>query len=119
MLITSIPKGAETGKISVFGLGGRTESTEDFVVEKLSLQESVTIYPNPSKGVFIVDFSKANFYSQSIKIYNSIGKQVYENRIANYHSDKLIIEFSSALKGIYVIVIQTHEGPIMRKIALK
>jgi uncharacterized repeat protein (TIGR01451 family) len=117
-LLISIPKGAQSGKISVFGLGGHSFSMDEFVVEKLSLQESVSIYPNPSNGTFLIDFSKAAFYANTIKLYNALGLLVYEKSFASPHPDKISLELSSYVKGMYLMTISTESGTIIKKIVL-
>jgi hypothetical protein len=119
LMVISIPKGAETGKFSIFGLGGKAISEGDFIVEKLSLDESISLYPNPSKGVFTLDFSKADFYAQNIRIYNAIGKLVSEKSIAPPHADKLFFELPSYFKGMYMMLIDTDKGTITKKLALQ
>jgi hypothetical protein len=100
-------------------LGGKAISEGDFIVEKLSLDESISLYPNPSKGVFTLDFSKADFYAQNIRIYNAIGKLVSEKSIAPPHDDKLFFELPSYFKGMYMMLIDTDKGTITKKLALQ
>jgi hypothetical protein len=117
-LLISIPKDAQSGKISVFGLGGHSISTDDFVVEKLSLQESVSVYPNPSNGTFLIDFSKATFYANTVKLYNALGLLVYEKSFASPHPDNISLELSSYVKGMYLMTLNTESGTIIKKVVL-
>jgi len=82
-------------------------------LNKLNLDESINIYPNPSSGIF-------NFYSESnienIKVYDYQGKEIYFKIIGNVLGE---IDLSYFKKGIYFIEFSNLKNSKFKKIILK
>ncbi len=62
---------------------------------------TVNVYPNPSKGVFTLDFRGANEQQGTIEIYSSTGKQVYSNLVQAEKTQTL--DLSELRKGVYTL----------------
>ena len=78
----------------------------------LKLQQ--TIYPNPNKGTF---YLKSNVVPiLSIKIHNSLGQVVFEQKQSR---DILQIDLSQQSKGLYFVSIETLEGILIEKILVQ
>lgn len=60
---------------------------------------SMEVYPNPTSGVFNVDFKNAN----SIKVYNTLGVLVYEEKMEQMSEGTKSIDLSSFSNGVYII----------------
>jgi type IX secretion system substrate protein len=61
---------------------------------------SISIFPNPSKGFFTIKFSK--FINQgSIVVTDIMGKRIYEDSITNSFESK--IDIRNSLTGIYIV----------------
>lgn len=67
---------------------------------------NVTLYPNPSNGIFSV---KSESLISKIEIINVIGKTIYSSEI---NSNQTIIDFSKQAKGIYFYQVQTKDNNI-------
>lgn len=77
--------------------------------------DAISVYPNPSiDGKFIVNFSNK---PKSILVLNSIG-QVVEN-LAIIDNEKVEIDLSNQVKGIYLIVTDNGGERITKKIIYK
>jgi len=66
---------------------------------------NISVYPNPSDGNFLINFSAENFYGNcSIKVFNAIGQEIYksEEQISEQHSKKKI-QVINQPSGIYLI----------------
>ena len=67
----------------------------------------VSIYPNPSTGLFELSFN--NYYIQKIHVYNSLGKLV-QNDIINNYINNHNININNMPSGVYFVKIETKEG---------
>lgn len=65
-------------------------------------KEALNIYPNPSKGIFSVNFNN-NF--KTLLIYDVLGNLVYTEKIENITSKKIILPN----KGIYKVLVNNNE----------
>lgn len=68
-------------------------------VDEATNSPSMEIYPNPTSGVFNVDFKNAN----SIKVYNTLGVLVYEEKMEQLSEGTKSIDLSSFSNGIYIV----------------
>lgn len=82
-------------------------------VEKLTLNNSIPLYPNPTNGNFTLDLGK-EYSDVSIKIYNTLGQVISSE---NYASAKIIEQQITASAGIYFLKVSTaKEGSKTLKI---
>jgi hypothetical protein len=75
---------------------------------------NVEIYPNPSKGIISIDYSKVNDKVQNIEVIDMIGNKVINDLPNENQLSKLNIDFLS--NGIYLLKIKTENGDITKKI---
>jgi hypothetical protein len=73
-------------------------------------QESIDIYPNPSKGVFTIVNIAAG---QKYQVTNMLGQQI-ESGVINSSDHKL--DLTSKQKGIYFVTIKGINGKMVKKI---
>jgi len=95
------------GKVSVFSFGPSGIST-DFLRNQLS------VYPNPTDGVFNLDITNKDV--ESISISNMIGQQILAIKSS---LQNITFDLSSYESGIYTISVQTKDDIIMTKIINK
>lgn len=74
----------------------------------------VLLYPNPSHGQFTVQFREVQ--QARINIYRATGERVYSQEIT--HLTTTPIELNQAA-GLYLLVIQTKDGIVRRKLILE
>jgi len=86
-------------------------------IEESEFNNSVIIYPNPSKNEFTIDFSGFKYTDASIEVCNIIGK-IVKNISTNSLSNKIVIDLSNEDSGIYFVNIKTPEGTVVRKLSL-
>ncbi len=111
-----VPRGAISGELTVSGSGGEAEAP--FTVEALSLQESITMYPNPTQGRFTLNFMRADFDIETVQIYDVLGKLVYSANHLSRYADLLDINLENQAKGVYLLQIRTEWGMVARKLTL-
>ena len=75
---------------------------------------NVEIYPNPSKAIISIDYSKVNDKVQNIEVIDMIGNKVINDLPNENQLSKLNIDFLS--NGIYLLKIKTENGDITKKI---
>ena len=69
-----------------------------------------TIYPNPTNEIVNIQLSGNLVESPKIKIYDIIGKLVYEkNNFDNFASQNLSFRVDNLTTGIYLISVQTND----------
>ena len=75
------------------------KSTTASISENEETEESMTIYPNPTNGMFSMDF--LNVEEKNIYIYDSMGKLIYNKLNVTAHN--ISVDLSSQPKGIYFV----------------
>lgn len=73
--------------------------------------DKFTIYPNPSRGQFSVDFTSPTTQDIQIIVSDARGNIVYRQTLSKFAGDyHLPVDISSALTGNYIISIKTVQG---------
>jgi alpha-tubulin suppressor-like RCC1 family protein len=73
-------------------------SSDDFIAEN-----NVTIYPNPSNGIFTIDAKEA----VTVEVYDIIGKKVFSSKMALGSSN---FDLSNHANGIYLLMVTNQNG---------
>jgi sugar lactone lactonase YvrE len=113
-----VPRGASTGALTVAGAGGRGQSGDIFQVSALPLNEAVTVYPTPTHEQVTISWRQANFVVQRIRIYSPIGSLVATELVPPAASDELTIALTNCRAGLYLAVIETPVGRLVKRITL-
>ena len=84
-----------------------------------SSEGGFNIYPNPVRNQFALLFDKPIYGDVHVRIFDMTGKEIY-----SIHSDKIgisqtSIETSLWNNGLYVIMVETEEGILTRKIMVQ
>ena len=88
--------------------------------------ENVSVYPNPSTGMFSIQLATANWQAASIEIYNVLGEKVFQS-IINKSTPLSFGELSGVRSiinldlpnGVYFLNIKTDEGIVNKKIIIQ
>jgi hypothetical protein len=72
---------------------------------KISNSVNVAIYPNPTTGNFTVEGAGRSM----IRIYNLLGKQVYESIVT---ADKQTLNVRSLIAGTYIVQVNRHDSVV-------
>ncbi len=80
-------------------------------VAEFDKENTINVYPNPSKGNFQISSAKKQILSSDI--YNLLGEKIVQFEINNSTSE---IDLSDKPNGIYFIKIKTEEGVVSKKI---
>lgn len=82
--------------------------------------EELTVFPNPSDGLFNIRFNLPERGNTIVRVFDSRGAEVYRNSLGNFDgtfSDR--IDIANNVKGIYFVTIQQDDLRISRKLVLR
>lgn len=82
--------------------------------EANSVNPLISVYPNPTEGVFNVDFKNAT----NIKVLNTLGSIVYEEKIEQLTEGTKSIDLSNFTNGIYFINVSNGTNSSNHKVIL-
>jgi subtilisin family serine protease len=85
------------------------EENSDFVINSV-----ISVYPNPSNGV--VDVKLEIEGKAEVKVYNQIGKLLYNNVVANDNNNGLDVFLSNLDEGVYFVNVIGDEKNITTKL---
>ena len=99
-------------KFVTTNLRGNNIFVDDILVydpENVSLHDyslpSISIYPNPSKDIFEIAVKNQNI--EEIRIYNSLGKTIFEDKMIK-SSSKYTLDLDSRQSGVYIMSININ-----------
>ncbi|OUJ74111.1 DUF7619 domain-containing protein [Hymenobacter crusticola] len=113
-----VPRGASTGALFAAGAGGTGKSAETFSVSTLPLNEAVTVYPNPTQDKVTISWRHADFVVERVHIYTPIGDLIATELVPAATSDELTVALTHCRAGLYLAVIETPVGRIVKRITL-
>ena len=83
------------------------------------VKSSVSIYPNPSYGIFFLNSNDVRFSkSISINVFNVLGEKIYFAENANGLSSTLL-DLSNVTKGVYFVRINSGENNFSQRIMIE
>lgn len=85
--------------------------------EAAALQASLNLYPNPSDGLFTIDFSKINALVKTVSVYDFTGRLLLEKAV-NKNEFSTTLTMNQAA-GIYFVKLDTNKGSISRKLIIR
>ncbi len=76
-------------------------------------QDAVTVYPNPSNGIFTVNMNTAA--KTTVEVYNVIGEVVYSTQLANNSAS---VDLSNYSAGVYSMKLISGNATVVKQIVL-
>ncbi|TGE27495.1 DUF7619 domain-containing protein [Hymenobacter metallicola] len=113
-----VPRGASSGILTAAGAGGRGQSGEAFTMSTLPLHEAVTVYPNPTPDQVTISWRQADFVVQQVRIYDTIGSLVATSLVSSAAADELTLPLTHCRAGLYIVVIETPAGRVVKRVTL-
>ncbi len=84
------------------------------------LERSFRIYPNPSEGVFKLEFSSSLGEDMEIRITNMMGQIILEDEIESFSgSYRKRLEMGAYRSGVYLLQLITERATVNRRIILQ
>ncbi|MEL6844389.1 MAG: T9SS type A sorting domain-containing protein, partial [Bacteroidota bacterium] len=73
-------------------------------------QSQLSFFPNPSQGQIFIDLSSFNTHDEvSVKLYDPLGKLVFEDCFAERSSESLAVDFGKLSAGLFLLTVQVGE----------
>lgn len=82
-------------------------------LDQIEINNLLTVYPNPSKGIFILHDVSELLSGQTVRVSNVLGETVVVSEIS---AVKTYLDLSTVSDGIYFITIDSHLGKLYTKI---
>jgi PKD repeat protein len=86
-------------------------------VNDLFVNNQLDIFPNPNNGQFSVSFHTEKNDNYTVKVTNTIGQTVYEEKLDNFsgnYSNK--IDITSFNKGVYMLSVSNSKNETVKKV---
>lgn len=95
-------------------------SFSNVVTKSCSSLSDLTIYPNPSKGLFTFEFLSSSNETLNVMVYSLDGKILNHLSYTDFNEGKLKqeINLSELSNGVYFVSFSTNEKKITRKISI-
>lgn len=74
---------------------------------------NLSIYPNPSNGIFNLDYSGIETSSYTVEIFNSLGQKIKTEPLKNQY------DFSNLSRGVYIMKIKADLNSTTKKIIIE
>lgn len=113
-----VPPEARSGPVTVGGVGGRSTSVVSFALVALRADEAIAVYPNPARGTVTLDWQRADFDVARVRVYNALGGLVAVQELRNSAVPSRPVHFAPGQTGLYVLVVETARGPLLKRVAL-
>ena len=78
--------------------------------EELSFKESISIYPNPSTGSFVLKATDVENGNYTLTVRNTIGQEVYSEVFSAFGAISKEIALTNIPKGAYFVVMTNEVG---------
>ncbi len=88
----------------------------DVGVDEATLEEMLSVYPNPAKGSFTVDFGQ-QMEDVHVNIIDAKGNVVYK-QVLEGNNEEVLIKLNDQPAGIYMLRVQAGDIQIDRKVTL-
>ncbi|WP_264520207.1 zinc-dependent metalloprotease [Flavobacterium sp. N1994] len=95
-----------------------TQLTTTALANEEYLQSYFSIYPNPNKGSFNIEFKDFS-NSYSVEVFDITGKTIYENNFEQSSNLVQTINIQNATSGVYFINVKSDKGIVTKKLIIQ
>ncbi|MEO5777930.1 MAG: zinc-dependent metalloprotease [Flavobacterium sp.] len=82
------------------------------------LQNQFTLFPNPSKGSFTIQF-KDMMNSYSVEVFDVTGQTIYESNYDQSANLVQVIDLNHPTRGVYFVNIKSDKGIVTKKLIIE
>jgi hypothetical protein len=98
------------------GVSGQYAKSVNTGIDDLKTDMSLSVYPNPSSGIFTIDISDAELIGAGVTICDLMGKKVMETKLTE---SKQLINLNGAAKGLYILSINKDGKTLSKKLSVE
>ena len=84
-----------------------------------NLEESFSIYPNPTTGKFAVTFDLNKPREMTIEVVNIVGEKVLVKTLVDVQNQSFEFDINSVADGVYFVVIRSEDEQISKKLVVR
>ena len=89
-------------------------------VAESALSRSLSLYPNPTAGLFHVEFDLGSMQHAELKVVNALGQSVYVRSLESASGlQRHSIDLRGHASGLYWLQITSEEGQAMQRVAVQ
>ncbi|WP_196889712.1 VPS10 domain-containing protein [Aureivirga sp. CE67] len=103
-------------RVATFGRGIWDIEVEEPLSSPEYQEDLFSLYPNPNKGVFQIDFPEKYNGNKEVIIYNQIGGVVYHQKVDR---NSLNIDLKNIVTGVYIVKIKSENAQKIQKIVIQ
>lgn len=121
----SIPTSANNCRILIEPIGNvyYAVNSKGFAISSLSNEDfnliNFSLYPNPNKGSFTVQFNSSSTNTINIRIHDLRGRCVFEKQYPNKGLFNEDIKLNTVQNGIYLATIKDGENKVVKKVIVE
>ena len=80
----------------------------------------LSVYPNPSKDIFNVEFNTNTKQDIDLRVHNVLGEVIFSESLKNFNGDyNRSVDLSQYPNAIYILQLNTKDGMINKKLVLE
>jgi hypothetical protein len=101
-----------TGTLATSGDSDYYYFTDVLGVNNIKAQQNnITVYPNPSKGIFTLSITNYELGITNVEVYNMLGEKVYSQ--PTVQSSSFIVDLNNQPSGVYLYRVISESGTLV------
>ncbi|MBI9053072.1 MAG: DUF2271 domain-containing protein [Bacteroidales bacterium] len=88
-------------------------------LESVIGNQALSVYPNPSTGVFYINFASEENGPVNLKVIDISGRVLYEKQVSKSEFTNYPIQLSDLKTGIYILKLSVNNKEIQQKIVIQ
>jgi hypothetical protein len=81
-------------------------------LEDVNIEESISVYPNPTSGILNLRFDTHNFKRYDVKLVNMNGQVVFNSEFGAAAQAVETLDFTSMATGLYMLNVTSNDGKV-------
>ena len=114
--------GTYNATLTAYNAGSCFDSTTQVImsvgIQTYDFSNSLSIYPNPTNGIFNVSTKFASTEQLQVSVINILGQVIYETNPITANSKLFTLDLRNEAKGIYFVQLKTKNGSVVKKLVL-
>jgi len=97
-----------------------TQADKEKTLTVEQVDQDISIYPNPSDGIFTISVSNLSARTADLRIMNVIGNEILHEKLTRGEGQfAKTIDLSNLAKGLYYVKLETDNFSAVRRVIIK